>query len=69
MVNYQKGFIKQTVITQSSTFLRVSFLTGENLKILIEILCQEVIVSNVIFAFLDHLKPKIFFVSQPWWPT
>ena len=69
MVNYQKGFIKQTVIKQSSTFLRVSFLTGENLKILIEILCQEVIVSNVIFAILDHLKPKIFFVSQPWWPT
>ena len=69
MVNYQKGFIKQTVIKQSSTFLRVSFLIGENLKILIEILCQEVIVSNVIFAFLDHLKPKIFFVSQPWWPT
>ena len=20
-------------------------------------------------AFLDHLKPKIFFVGQPWWPT
>ena len=22
-----------------------------------------------ILAFLDHLKPKIFFVGQPWWPT
>ena len=23
-------------------------------------------VSNVISAFLDHMKPKIFFVDQPW---
>ena len=30
-------------------------------KILIEILRQKFIVSNVILAFLDHLKPKIFF--------
>ena len=42
---------------------------GENLKMLIEIFCQKVIVSNVILAFLDHLKPKIFFVGQLWWPT
>ena len=42
---------------------------GENLKMLIEIFCQKVIVSDVILAFLDHLKPKIFFVGQPWWPT
>ena len=42
---------------------------GENLKILIEIFCQKLIVFNVIPAFLDHLKPKMFFTSQPWWPT
>ena len=29
----------------------------------------KALVSNVILAFLDHLKPKIFFVGQPWWPT
>ena len=37
---------------------------GENLKILIEIFCQKLIVSDVILAFLDHLKPKIFFVNH-----
>ena len=45
---------------------------GENLKMLIEIFCQKLIVSNAILvsnAFLDHLKSKIFFVGQPWWPT
>ena len=21
------------------------------------------------FGLSDHLKPKIFFVLQPWWPT
>ena len=28
---------------------------------------QKFIVSKVILAFLDHLKPKIFFVCQPWY--
>ena len=28
---------------------------------LIEIFCQKVIVSDIILAFLDHLKPKIFY--------
>ena len=42
---------------------------GENLKMLMEIFCQKLKVSNVILLFLDHLKPKIVFVSQPWWPT
>ena len=42
---------------------------GQNLKTLIEIFCQKLMVSNIILAFLDHLKPKIFFVGQPWWPT
>ena len=32
-----------------------------NLKTLIEIFCQELVVFNVILAFLDHLKLKIFF--------
>ena len=47
----------------------IVYKNGENLKMLIEIFCQKLIVSNVILAFLDHLKPKIFFVSQPCWPT
>ena len=29
----------------------------------------KALVSNVILAFLGHLKPKIFFVGQPWWKT
>ena len=34
------------------------------------VLPRSYIVSKVILVFLDHLlKPKIFFVSQPWWPT
>ena len=47
----------------------IIYKNGENLKILIEIFRQKLIVSNVILAFLDHLKPKIFFVGQPSWPT
>ena len=42
---------------------------GQNLKTLIEIFGQKLMVSNIILAFLDHLKPKIFFDGQPWWPT
>ena len=38
----------------------IVYKNGENLKMLIEIFCQKSIVSNVILAFLDHLKPKIF---------
>ena len=30
---------------------------------------RQKIVSNIILAFLDHLKPRIFFVDQPWWPA
>ena len=33
-----------------------------------EIIRQK-IVSNIILAFLDHLKPRIFFVDQSWWST
>ena len=42
---------------------------GDNLKMLIEIFCQKLLVSNVILAFLDYLKSKDFFVGQPWWTT
>ena len=42
---------------------------GENLKILIEIFWQKLIISDIVLVFLDHLKPKIFFVGQPSWPT
>ena len=38
-------------------------------KLLIEIICQKLIISNVILAFLDHPKPKVFFIRQPWWLT
>ena len=37
---------------------------GENLKIMMEIYHQKLIVSNVILVFLDHLKPKIFFANH-----
>ena len=40
----------------------IVYKNGENLKILIEIFCQEIIVSNVAFAFLEHLKPKILLI-------
>ena len=71
-----KGFIKQPVIKQSLFFLFFfshwvlnecfSFVTKAfdnrvNLKTLIEIFCQELVVFDVILAFLDHLKLKIFF--------
>ena len=47
----------------------IMYKNGETLKMLMEMFCQKLIVSNVILAILDHLKPKIFFVGQPWWPT
>ena len=53
-------------------FYRQAFIlykNGENLKTLIEMFRQKLIVSIVILAFLDYLKPKIFFVGQQWWPT
>ena len=59
---YIEGLYKTTCYKTKSNFPH-----GKNLKMLIEIFCQKLIVSNVILAFLDHLKPKIFFVGQPWW--
>ena len=50
-------------------FTFIVYKNGENLKMQIEIFRQVLIVSDIILAFLDHLKPKIFFVGQPWWPT
>ena len=47
----------------------IVYKNGEKLKMLIERFCQKIIVSDVILAFLDHLKPKIFFVGLPWWLT
>ena len=47
----------------------IIYKNGENLKMLREIFCQKLIVSNIILAFLDHLKPKIFFSGQPWWQS
>ena len=41
----------------------IVYKNGENLKMLIEIFCQKLTVSNVILTFLYHLKPKIFFVG------
>ena len=43
----------------------IVYKNGENLKILIKIFFRKLIVCNVILAFLDHLKPKIFFFSRP----
>ena len=37
----------------------------ENLKIVMEIFLQKLLVSNVFLAFSDHLKPKLIFVRQP----
>ena len=49
-------------------FHRQAFLVYKN-KDNLRMFCQKLIVSNVILAFLDHLKTKIAFVGQPWWPT
>ena len=45
----------------------IGYKNGENLKILIKVFCDKLIVSGVILTFLDHVKAKIFFVIQPWW--
>ena len=38
----------------------------EKMNILMETFLQTLIVSNVILAFLGHLKRKKVFVGQPW---
>ena len=45
-----------------SKFLSIK--NWENLKLLTKIFCQKLIVYNVISAYLDHLKPKLFFAGN-----
>ena len=40
----------------------------ENVSMYQEVIRQK-IVSNIILAFIDLMKPRIFFVDQPWWST
>ena len=42
----------------------VLYKNGENLKVLIKIFRQKLLVSSVILAFLDHLKLKFFFLGH-----
>ena len=58
-----QSICKFLIISLSSSF---EYKNGENLKMLTEIFCQKLIVSNVILVFPDHLKPKIFYVGLPW---
>ena len=44
----------------------IAYKNGENLRIMIKVFRQKLIVSNVNLVVLDHLKPKTFFVGQPW---
>ena len=37
----------------------IVYKNGQNFKMLIDIFCQKLIVSNVILAFSDHQKPKM----------
>ena len=60
-----KAFAKSEKLIRFQWQAVIVYKNGENLKMLIEIFCQKLKVSNVILAFLDHLKPKIFFVGQP----
>ena len=61
-----KAFVKFKNVIR---FHRQAFIickNGENnLKIPIEIIRQKLTLSNVILGFLDHLKPRMFFVGQP----
>ena len=50
------------------SFHRQAFIVyknGKKFKVLIEIFCQKIIVSNVILAFLDRFKPKPNFLRRP----
>ena len=47
----------------------IVYKNGEHLEIRIEIFRQKLIAFCDILTFLDHLKPKIFIVGQPWCPT
>ena len=65
-----KAFIKSKKLIRIHDQAFIICKDGENLKILMEIFLQKHIVSTIILAFLDHLKPiKIFLSGQPCWPT
>ena len=64
-----KAFVNFEKLIRFHWLVFTVYQNGENLKMLIEIFCQEPIVSNVILAFLDYLEPENFFVGPPWWPT
>ena len=64
-----KAFVNFEKLIRFHWLAFIVYQNGENLKMLIEIFCQEPIVSNVILAFLDYLEPENFFVGPPWWPT
>ena len=54
---------KRLEILKNIRFHWQAFIVYKNweiLKMLIEIFCQKIIVSKIILAFLDHLKPKTF---------
>ena len=64
-----KAFANFEKLTRFHWQAFIVYKNEKNLKMLTEIFCRKLTVSNVILAFLDHLKPKVFFVDQPWWPT
>ena len=55
-----KAFVNLEKLIRFHPQAFITYKNGENLKILKEIFCQKLIVSNVTSAFLDHLTPKIF---------
>ena len=58
-----KAFANFEKLTRFCWQVFIIYKNGEILKMLIEIFFQKLIVSKVILPFLDHLKPKIFFVD------
>ena len=67
-VSLLKAFVKFKNLIRFHHQVFIICKNGQSLKMLIEVIRQK-IVSNVILVFLYHLKPRIFFVGQPWWPT
>ena len=55
-----KAFARFNKLIQFHRPAFILYKTGESFKILKEIFRQKLTVSNVILAFLDHLKPKTF---------
>ena len=59
--NFSQFFFSQWLLYEKFRKKDFIYKNGENLKKLVEIFCQKLIVSNVTSAFSDHLKPKTFF--------